>query len=140
MSLGLGLQIRSLSAMLVATPPLLPSVTFYVGMGGSLKDRMSGVSTRTEFTRFILPLESDCLLSLMKILFGALSMIPGNTVFLLLVVKASTVVLSLSAIRTSLRTVIHTLFPINISLFIPGKNIRLRLGLLAPTIPAMHMC
>ena len=140
MSLVLGLQIWSLSAMLVATPPLLPSVTLYVWMGRSLKDKRSGVSTGTELARFILPLESNCLLSLMKIIFGALYMIPEDSVLLLLFVKASTVVLSLSAIRTSLRTVLRTLFLLKISLFIPGENIRLWLGLLAPTIPAVHMC
>ena len=76
----------------------------------------------------------------MKIPFVALSMIPKDDVLLLSVVKASTVVKSLSAIRTSLQTVLRTLFPLKISSFIPGENIRLWLGLLAPTIPAVHMC
>ena len=109
--------------MLVATLPLLPSVTLYVLTGGSLKDRRSGVLTGTEFARFILLLESNCLLSLMKILFGALSMICEDAVFLLSVVKASTVVLSLSAIQTSLRTVLRKLSPPKISSCIPGENI-----------------
>ena len=34
---------------MVATPPLLPSVTLCVSMGGSLKDMRSGNSTGTEF-------------------------------------------------------------------------------------------
>ena len=102
MLLGLGLQIRSLSAMLVATPPLLQSVALSVLTGGSLKDMRSGVLTGTEFARFILLLESNSLISLMKILFRALSMIHEDAVFPSLVVKASTVVSSLSAIRTSL--------------------------------------
>ena len=102
-----------------------PSVTLYVLTGGSLKNTRSGVLTRTEFARFILPLESNGSLSLMKILFGALSMIREDAVFLLLVVKASTVVSSLSAIRTSLRTVVRTLFPLKISSFIPLDKTRL---------------
>ena len=48
-----------------------------------------------------------------------------DAVFLLSVVKASTVVSSLSAIWMSLRTVLPTLFPLKISSCIPGENIRL---------------
>ena len=69
MLLGLGLQIPFLSDMLVATPPLLQSVILSVLTGGSLKDTRSGVLTVTEFTRFILLLESNSLISLTKILF-----------------------------------------------------------------------
>ena len=43
----------------------------------------------------------------------------------LLIVKASTVVSSSSTIRTSLWTVVRTLFPLKISSFIPGYKIRL---------------
>ena len=96
------LHIRSLSAILVATLPLLPSVTLCVSTGGSLKDTRSGDSTGTEFAKFTRPLESNCSLSLTKTLSGALSMIPEDSVFLSLGVKASTTVSSFSITRMSL--------------------------------------
>ena len=117
------LQIRSLSAILVATLPLLPSVTLCVSTGGSLKDTRSGDSTGTEFAKFTRPLESNCSFFLTKTLSGALSMIPEDSVFLSLELKASTVVSSFSITRTSLRTVVVTLFPLKRSSIIPGVNI-----------------
>ena len=57
-----------------------PSVTLSVLTGGSLKDTRSGVLTGTEFARFILLLESNCLISLTKILFGAHSTIHEGAV------------------------------------------------------------
>ena len=81
--------------------------------------------TRTEFAKSTRPLESNCSLFLMKTLSGALSMIPEDSVLLSSDVKASTAVSSFSITRTSLRTVVVTLFPLKISSFIPGVNIRL---------------
>ena len=109
--------------MLVATQPLLPSVTVCVSRGGSLKDTRSGNSTGTEFAKLTRPLESNCSLSLTKTLSGELSMITEDYVFLSLDVKASTVVSSFSITRMSLQTVVVTLFPLKISPFIPGVNI-----------------
>ena len=106
-----------------------PFISYIVCINGRVPERYE-----------VLCIKSNFLLSLMKILFGALSMIHEDAVFLLSVVKASTVVSSLSAIRTSLRTVLRTLSPPKISSCIPGENIRLWLGLLAPTIIVVHMC
>ena len=60
-----------------------------------------------------------------KILFGAHSTIREDAVFPSSVVNPSTVVSSLSAIWMSLRTVLQTLSPPEISSCIPGENIRL---------------
>ena len=92
---------------------------------GSLKDTRSGFLTGTEFARFVLLLESNSLISLTKIIFGVHYTINEDAVFRSSVVKSSTVVSSLSAIRTSLRTVLRTLSPAEISSCIPGENIRL---------------
>ena len=69
---------------------------------------------------------------LRKILSGVLSSIHEDAVFHSLVKDCSTVALSLSASPTSFWTVLRTSSLLEISLFIPGANILLLSGQLAP--------
>ena len=136
MSLSVSFQTPSLFAILVARPPLLRSPTLSVWMVGCLKDTSSGVWTLREFVRFIRSLESRCLTTLQKILFGVPSSIHKDALFHSLAEDCSTVAPSLSASPTSFRTVLRTSSLLEISLLIPGANILLWSGRLAPIILA----
>ena len=101
-----------------------PSVSYIVCLNGQVPERYEVWRLNRDGVRELHP-TANCSLSLTKTLSGALSLIPEDYVFLSLDIKASTVVLGFSITRTSLRTVVVTLFPLKISSFIPGFNILL---------------
>ena len=103
-----------------------PSVSYIVCLNGRVPEIYEVWCLNREGVREVHPTARVKLFTLFdENIFGALSMIPEDSVFLLSVVKASTVVLILSAIWTSLWTVLRTLFLLKISSFIPGDKIRL---------------